>query len=258
MSLQHFFLEDQDFELDLQGSEDGAIALRLSPDDLKHAKVLRLKAGEHIGIIDARGKFFEVEVLETSPNFLVKNTGRAGAEQGNCHVWLAQGLSKGSKFDDIVRACTEIGICGFIPVAFERSISKLDDKKEASKNSRWQKIAKSAAMQSGQLAIPKITEAVDVPTLAEQLSDFDCVLICWEEASSMRDLVNVCQKLKENSEPQNIALVIGPEGGITKAEVELLEKCNKESHTVSISNTILRTETAAAASSAIVKFLLSC
>lgn len=136
MSLQHFFLDNQDFELDLQGSEDGAVALRLSDDDVKHAKVLRLKAGEHVGIIDCKGKFFEVEILEAAPQMIVKNTGRAEAKKSNKHVCLAQGLSKGSKFDDIVRACTEIGVSGFIPVAFERSVSKLDDKKEASKTSR--------------------------------------------------------------------------------------------------------------------------
>lgn len=93
-------------------------------------------------------------------------------------LWLCQGVVKGSKFDEVVRACSEIGVCGFIPVEFARSVAKLDAKKEATKIERWQKIAKSAAMQSGQFAIPKIAGAVNVKTLCEQLSDFDCVFVC--------------------------------------------------------------------------------
>lgn len=74
----------------------------------------------------------------------------------------------------------------------------------------------------------------------------------------MRELYDVCSKLREGDEELNIAIVIGPEGGISKAEVELLENCDAETHTVSISNTILRTETAAASACAIIQFLLAC
>ena len=91
---------------------------------------------------------------------------------------MCAGIAKGNKLDDVIRACTEIGVYGFMPVDFARSVSKLDAKKEAAKIERWHKIAKSAAMQSGQFAIPKISRAVNVSTLCEKLVDFDCVFIC--------------------------------------------------------------------------------
>lgn len=187
MSLQHFFLEDQDFGNEAEASADGNVTLALSEQDLHHAKVLRLKPGEHIGVIDSKQRYFRCEIVDFQKALIVKNvtvtTGCLSQSAGRettlaVGVWLCQGVAKGSKFDDVVRACTEIGVSGFIPVNFARSVSKLDAKKEATKNERWQKIAKSAAMQSGQFAIPKINQSVNVDVLCEQLADFDAVFIC--------------------------------------------------------------------------------
>lgn len=74
----------------------------------------------------------------------------------------------------------------------------------------------------------------------------------------MQKIVDVCNDIKARDEEQNIAIVIGPEGGITSDEVKQLENCNKNAHVVSIGNSILRTETAGVVASAIIKFNLSC
>lgn len=74
----------------------------------------------------------------------------------------------------------------------------------------------------------------------------------------MKKIVNVCSELRALDEELNIAIVIGPEGGIASNEIEQLEACNKNAHTVSIGNSILRTETAGVVASAIIKFNLSC
>ena len=74
----------------------------------------------------------------------------------------------------------------------------------------------------------------------------------------MKKIVDVCNELKVRDENLDIAIVIGPEGGITSDEVEQLERCNKNAHVVSIGNSILRTETAGVVASAVIKFILSC
>ena len=74
----------------------------------------------------------------------------------------------------------------------------------------------------------------------------------------MKKIVDACNVLKARNEEQNIAIVIGPEGGITSDEVQQLESCNKNANVVSIGNSILRTETAGVVASAIIKFNLSC
>lgn len=74
----------------------------------------------------------------------------------------------------------------------------------------------------------------------------------------MQALVDACDKIKARDEEQNIAIVVGPEGGITQAEVQALKSCNKNTKVVSIGNSILRTETAGVVASALVKFNLTC
>ena len=73
MSLQHFFLEDQDFARDLEAASDGLVELKLSNEDLHHAKVLRLKAGEHIGVIDSGQRYFRCEIIDFQKSLIVKN-----------------------------------------------------------------------------------------------------------------------------------------------------------------------------------------
>lgn len=74
----------------------------------------------------------------------------------------------------------------------------------------------------------------------------------------MQKIVEVCNELKVKEEEQNIAIVIGPEGGITSDEVQQLRNSNSNAHVVSIGDSILRTETAGVVASAIIKFNLSC
>lgn len=87
------------------------------------------------------------------------------------------GLSKGSKLDDVVRACTEIGCAGFVPVQFSRCVVKLDSKKSKKRIDRLQKIAKSAAMQSGAIRISAVDQIITVEQLCNILQDFDFVIV---------------------------------------------------------------------------------
>lgn len=73
MSLQHFFLEDQDFACDVEAATDGLVKLNLSDEDLHHAKVLRLKPGEHIGVIDSKQTYFRCEIVDFQKDLIVKN-----------------------------------------------------------------------------------------------------------------------------------------------------------------------------------------
>lgn len=74
----------------------------------------------------------------------------------------------------------------------------------------------------------------------------------------MKKIIDVCNELKDRDEELDVAIIIGPEGGITNDEVEQLENCNNNAHVVSIGNSILRTETAGVVASAIIKFNLTC
>lgn len=258
MSYQHFFLKDQILSSEIETSGNSSFALNLSDEDLRHVKVLRLKGGEHIGVVDGAGVFYECEVMDASKTLKVRNATKKSPQAENIHLWLCPGLSKGNKLDDVIRGATEIGIYGFIPTIFDRSVVKLDEKKELNKIDRLKKIAKSASMQSGQYRLPSIQNFVEVDTLCKTLADFDAVFVCWEEEQSTKNLSDACLKLKASKDEINVAIIVGPEGGITNEEVQAFKNCNKNCYVVSIGSSILRTETASIAASSIIKFLLAC
>lgn len=256
MSLQHFYLHDQVL------ADEGApsFPLRLSPDDAKHARVLRLAPGEHIAVVDAAQDYFECEITAFDDAVPVVRIAQRLDDEERPLVMLVQGLAKGDKMETVIRHATEVGVAAFVPLACARSIVKLDAKKAAAKTERWRAIAKSAAMQSGQARVPEVAEPVSVREAAAMLGQATAVLVCWEEApetASLREAVH--DALLATCTPAadaRIAVVVGPEGGLAEEEVQLLLGCNGRARLVTLGPSILRTETAGIVAPALVLYEL--
>ena len=243
MCLQRFFLKDQV----LSQVDVPEFPLRLDPDDAKHARVMRLKPGEHIAVIDAASDYFECEAVSFDNELVVRIAKRGDAAGQDATVMLMQGLSKGDKMDEVVRHATELGIAAFVPLICERSVVKLDEKKTASRMTRWQSIAKSASMQSGRRFVPEIAAPMDIAAAADFLKEATCVLVCWEESmgGSIGEALGRALAAS-NTMPSDarVAVVVGPEGGFAAQEVACLLSCNPRAYAVSLGATSLRTETA--------------
>lgn len=246
MSLHHFFLDDQ-----VIAREGGAVfPLRLSREDAKHFRVVRVRPGEHIAAVDADHDFFELEVVSVDDDLpLVRISQKLDAAPAAPQVMVVQGLAKGDKMETVVRHGTEIGVAAFLPLACERSVVKLDAKKAASKRERWQAIARSAAMQSGRLNVPEVSLPVALDAACAMLSGATAVLVCWEEAPGACRLADAIARGRKScccTDPADarVAVVVGPEGGLSKAEVDALLACNERASLVSLGPSILRTETA--------------
>lgn len=256
MALPHFFLTDQI----IAEEPNEVFALRLASDDLKHARVLRLTPGEHIAVIDSTQDYFECEIVSFDRDNVVVKRACHIEDEGNLpRVVLVQGIAKGEKMDLIIRHATELGVQGFVPFACERSIVKLDQKKAAARVNRWSTIAKSAAMQSAQRAIPEVSQPHSLVELAEFLKNATAVLVCWEEAPQTATLSHALTQSFEQcgiTQPSDarIAVVVGPEGGLTQKEVDALLACNPRSYLVSLGSSILRTETAGIVAPALVLY----
>ncbi len=273
MSLPHFFLTDQV----IADEPDQVFALALDRDDAKHARVLRLAAGEHLAAIDAAGYYFECEIVafdEVLP--LVKVAQRLDAPQAFPQVCLVQGLAKGDKMETVIRHATELGVSRFIPFAAARSIMKVDARKAGAKVARWQAIAKSAAMQSGQTRLPQVAAPMGLKGLARELRDFDAVLICWEEAPGTCLISEALDCVAERAgagdgtggataggssgeaaaPAPRVAVVVGPEGGLASQEVDVLLAANDHARLVTLGSSILRTETAGVVAPALVLYEL--
>lgn len=258
MSLPHFFLDDQV----IAAEGEAAFPLRLSRDDAKHARVLRLAAGEHIAVVDAAQDYFECEIVSFDDAFpVVRIAQHLDAGESGPAVVLVQGLAKGDKIETIIRHATELGVSAFVPFACERSIVKLDAKKATSKVERWAAIAKSAAMQSGQHAVPEVCAPATLAEVCSLFTQATAVLVCWEEAPQTAHIADaISRALDATLTPPadaRIVVVVGPEGGLTSREVDALSACNKQAALVSLGSSILRTETAGIVAPALVLYELS-
>ena len=252
MSLQHFYLHDQVL------ADEGApsFPLRLSPDDAKHARVLRLAPGEHIAVVDAAQDYFECEIAAFDDAVPVVRIAQRLDDEERPLVMLVQGLAKGDKMETVIRHATELGVSAFVPMSCERSIVRLDAKKAAARTQRWRAIAKSAAMQSGQRACPEVGEPMALADVCASLAHATAVLVCWEEAlldarfeKALERGLRLDRALPENA---RIAVVVGPEGGLSRSEADALLACNPRASLVSLGSSILRTETAGIVAPALV------
>ncbi len=257
MSLHRFFLDQQ-----VIAAEDEAVfPLRLSADDARHAKVLRLQPGEHIAVVDADSDYFECEIVSFDDVVpLVSIARHLEAPADGPMVMLCQGLAKGDKMDDVVRHATEVGVSCFLPLLCERSVVKLDEKKARSRTERWRSIAKSAAMQAGLHRVPEVSEPMSVGQAAKFLAQATAVLVCWEEAPSTCRLADAVHsallETRTPAEDARIAVVVGPEGGLSQREVDRLLAANPRASLVTLGPSILRTETAGVVAPALVIYEL--
>ena len=215
----------------------------LTGDDVKHiANVLRKQVGCEINICN----------METSDNFLCKieaidkenikckiiKTIKSEAEP-TTEITIFQGIPKAEKMELIIQKCTELGAKHFVPVQMERCVVKLDSKAERKKIERWQKIAETAAKQSGRDIIPNIENSINLAKLCNLIQKYDIVLLAYENEKENK-LKNELKNIK-NIQNLKIGIIIGPEGGLEKQEVEKLQLAGVK--VVTLGKRILRTET---------------
>ena len=204
-----------------------------------HIKVLRLNRGDHITLCDGQG----MEADCTLENF---GSGQVSVRIGDripsssepklrCSVYM--GFPKADKFEHVVQKATELGAYEIIVFPCARSISKPDAKSLAKKLERWQKIALSAAEQSGRGYIPQVLALGSFEEAAKRAAtaEFSALFYENERMLSLRRAV-------EEKPFSTASIMTGPEGGLTEQEVQLAEQAGMT--VCSLGPRILRCETA--------------
>ncbi len=214
------------------------------PDDLRRHLhiVLRLQPGDRIQLFDGAGQVATAIIRDNSS---VELEDMVNYPAPNCFLTLIQGLPKGDKLELILQKGTELGVNQFCLTTMERSIGLLKSDRKEKRLQRWQKIIQEAARQSKQYHLPRL----EVETFSGILSAVkaDLKLLLWEE--SEKPLETVLPQLP----PQRIAVMVGPEGGITQQEVAQAKAEGYQP--VSLGPRILRTETAGLAIMTILQYL---
>lgn len=210
--------------------------------------VLRLAPGQHIRLLDGSGHAFKTEItyLDSSKAQGTILERVLLTSEPWTHLTLYQCSLKGDKFEWILQKGTELGISRFVPVISERSVVR-PASALTKKFPRWQKIIQEAAEQSGRGRIPELS---DVLSMEEAIARGSGLKIVPWEGIVGTTAPNIKSILKPQNQSGQVALLIGPEGGLSRQEAE-----HAQDHSwqiASLGPRILRAETAAIATVAIV------
>lgn len=248
MSLHRFFTTEA-----LPEHAEPAWPLPLSERDVHHAaRVLRLLPGDRVMLADPAGREAEGTLISVLTGGLVADVGEPREGAGHPRVSLAMGLVRRERMEIALQKATELGVSEIVPVAFSRSVVKLEGEREAGRVERWRRIAEEAAKQSQRADVPLVREPVTVDDLVATCAHYDLVLVPWEEAAGpgVREGVD-----EAGVEPDgSVLVVIGPEGGMEAGEVESLEAAGGV--IVSLGSRVLRSETAAVVAVALATYEL--
>jgi len=211
----------------------------LTGSEFEHlSKVLRLNSGQDVELFDGLGTLARAVIKEKSKKsaiIKINEITRAEPPENN-RIILAVSIAKGQRFDWLIEKAAELGIDRITPVIFSRTVRCPHNPKIIE---RWTRLAVSAAKQSGRIFLPIIdsplllTEAIEI--LQEE---YDRAKIIFGSIDEKADSL-----LKSSWSGSDIIVFVGPEGGLTDDEQDLLK--SKGAKPVHLTATILRTETAA-------------
>ena len=227
--------------------------------DVNHMKnVLRMRKGEAFTVCDSTGTEYACELVAFEDDRAVGRviSSRPGMTEPKVPVTLLQGIPKGDKMELIIQKNVELGVTRIVPVMMERSVVKLAGEKDIlKKQERWARIAGEASKQCGRLKVPEVVRPM---TFENALALIDgeargLRLVPYENEEDTR-LKSVLRDAFERGGIENISFLIGPEGGISEAEMGALKE--RDFTPVSLGKRILRTETAGFAVMAAIRYEL--
>ncbi len=240
MPLTRLFVSD-DLRADLQ--------LSLNKDQARYiGRVLRLRAGDSLAVFNGNNGEFGATVasIEKNTATITLHDRVETTTESPLKVHLVQGVSRGDRMDLVVQKATELGVKRISPVLTEYGVIKLDASRVAKRRDHWRKIAESACEQSGRIRPPLIDNPMPLNSwLGAKNKDADADLILQPGAA--KPLVSVTRPATK------VCILIGPEGGFSDKEYGDAAVAGFVS--VSLGPRILRTESAAIASIAIVQSL---
>lgn len=237
--MSKFFVKSEQIENDI---------INIQGQDVKHIRnVLRQKIGDEIIICNSQEqKNYLCDITKIEKELIECKIIRELEDfNSNIKVTIMQGLPKKDKMDLVIQKSVELGCYDIQPTNMERCIVKYDEKDKKKKIERWQKISEVAAKQCDRNFIPKINDILTLKEVCDLFPKYDLVILAYEkeEKTRLKEALKTAKEKYKESELK-IAVIIGPEGGISPKEVEMIKKSNNVI-TVTLGKRILRTETVA-------------
>lgn len=223
----------------MEGQQLDVATLHLVDENLQHAKVLRLKPGEMLLVCDGAGReaLCTVSAVGTSDIALEVKECRPSQTEAAVQVSVYMAFPKADKLEHVIQKATELGAYEIVAFPSARCVSRPDDKSLKKKQERWQKIAASAAEQSGRGRIPQVVILGSYKDALTRAAQADRALLFYENehATTLRMAL-------EAGSWKTVSLVTGPEGGLDESEVTQAREAGLSVCT--LGSRILRCETA--------------
>jgi 16S rRNA (uracil1498-N3)-methyltransferase len=215
-----------------------ATPITVTGDEHHHiARVLRARPGDAVTLFDGAGGEIEARIVRVGRDetelVAAAPAASAGAGVGaGPPLVLLTAVPRGGRMDFLVQKCSELGVSRIVPVVADRSVAR----PESGRSARWEKIAREAARQCGRADVPAVAPTA---TLAAALAAPDL-----PERRLILSTDGAGERLRARlAGPAPTALLVGPEGGFTAAEVDAARAAGFAP--VSLGTRILRVETAA-------------
>ena len=228
--MTRFFVSEEEMQGDF---------LVLTGENAEHAKVLRLKNGENVLVCDGCGNECVCAVNDVSPGqiSLVVQKRQDSTSEPKVKASVYMSFPKADKLEHVIQKATELGAFEIVAFPSARCVSRPDEKSLRKKQERWQKIAASAAEQSGRGLIPQIIVLSSYQEALKRAGESDLSILFYENESA-----TTLKMAIEGNRFDSISLLTGPEGGLETREVEQAKNAGFQICT--LGSRILRCETA--------------
>lgn len=210
----------------------------LTGENAAHAKVLRLRSGDHVTLCDGDGTDYHCIISDISAGQVCLVIEQAAPAESEARIFASvyMGYAKGDKLEHVIQKATELGAAEIIAFPCSRCVAKVDEKSLPKKLPRWQKIAASAAEQSGRGRIPQVLALDSYGEALHRAASADKPLFFYENEQSHTLTAAL------SGEFQTVSIMTGPEGGFSPEEAR--QAANAGMEVCTLGRRILRCETA--------------
>lgn len=208
-------------------------------------RVLRMNKGEKLYLFDGSGGQWLAQITAISKSSV--HTHLLGFSPVNREspltVHLGQCISRGERMDYAIRKAVEMGVTEITPLFSERCEVKLNSERQQKKNQHWEKLVISACEQCERNLLPRINPPCTIDSWVRSRNERLKLVLHHHSKHSLATQV----------QPDAVALLVGPEGGLSDSEVMMAEKYDFSP--VALGSRVLRTETAPVAAIAVLQYL---
>lgn len=208
----------------------------LTGENAQHAKVLRLKEGEQALLCDGAGQEALCGLVSAADWSWQVLERRPSQTEAAVRVSVYIAFPKGDKLEHVIQKATELGAYEIVVFPSARCVSRPDDKAIRKKLERWQKIAASAAEQSGRGRIPQVVTLSSFAQALARAAQADKALLFYENERA------TTLKMALEGDYRTVSLLTGPEGGLEEKEVA--QAMDAGLRVCTLGRRILRCETA--------------